>query len=154
MNETKIAKPKLSFLSKFRNRNKYHSLLVHIIHKNKNMSHSIIKTDDRKFNLLSNTYIIDDDKLFYDTTYKQNALLYVEGIPTPMDTKADKSGLIKFNLDSQSLTSVIKMEYVEMLTKVAKIKDKMNLILMFVFINGAISLITLVLMLKQSGVIQ
>jgi len=153
-NEIKEVKPKLTFMSNWRNKKKHQAILIHIFHKNGNMSHSVVKGSGRTFELLSFTYIIDEELMFYDTIYKQKALFYVEGMPLPIKIQGINRETYKLKIDSQSLTSVIKMEYVELLTKVAKVKDKLALILMMVFINSGLTLVSVLILLKTSGIIK
>jgi len=81
-------------------------------------------------------------------------LLYHENIILPLKITNVNHLSYKLNLDSSTLTSVIKMEYVELLTKIAKVKDKMNTILIFTIVSAGLSLISVLILLKTSGVIQ
>jgi len=148
------ADPVFSLGDKWRKMKKGSAILIQVIRTNGNMSNYVINKYTRTFNLSGKTFIIDDKAIFYNTTYKMNALLYHENIILPLKITNVNHLSYKLNLDSTTLTSVIKMEFVELLTKIAKVKDKMNAILIFVIVSAGLSLINCLILLKTSGVIQ
>ncbi len=128
-------------------------ILITMCLTNGNYKEFILNTKFRKFEHKKKTYIVDEERIYYHLGQKCAGLLYHENVPLPISLVGEGKQSYKLKIDTTALTSVIKMEYVELLTKISSFKDKIVIILLVSVISGVFSLLTFVLMLKQMGII-
>lgn len=140
-------KVKKGFFGWFNNHKKKNRVLIHLFNKNGTSTPYIKAPKGRRFSIKGDEYIRGDaSQGRYNTLYKMFEFQYIEGCPEPISFDGVKIDEIK--IDGKALKSVIKMEYVELLTKVAKVKDLIIFAAVFSGIGAGIGLINMLLIAK------
>lgn len=123
-------------------------LLVTFYNTNGTVSNYCIHKKGRTFKLDNCTYCIHMETARLHVTYKIMNLVYMEGIPLPVDIHAQKDKVSLQVVDSAVLTKILRMEYVSMLAQVGKVKDALNIILILAGVSALASVVTVIM---QSG---
>jgi hypothetical protein len=119
-------KPKKGMISRLASLNKKKAILINLVHSNGTIGHYVISKYSRTFTLKKKTYVLNPSLQYKDINYKMQSYWFIEDVPLPIRANVlkNKEQLV---VDSQALKDVIKMEYVELLTKVAKVKDLLKI---------------------------
>lgn len=140
------AMPVINFASKLRKLRKAKAILIHMTNHNGTVIHMIISRYSRYFVYKKSSYVLDREKQYQDLNYKMNCYYYIEGCPVPYKVDNVK-GKAELTLDSKAMKTVIKMEYVELLAKISKVKD----LIMFAVVMSGISALGVIIIIGMNA---
>jgi len=143
---------KKNIRSKLSALNKKKAILITMFHINGTIGNYVISKYSRSFKIAKNTYIINTQDQYYNIAYKLQSYFFFENVPMPVSFQTVKDKL-EYSVDAKALTSIIKMEYVEMLTKVAKIKDLLIITVIASCASALLSIVCIVLLVQGFNLI-
>ena len=103
------------------------------------------------FEYKKETYFITKDDMIYNTRYKLMELVYYQGIPEPVNVSVRKN--FHPRIDSSALSKAIKFEYAKNLLSASKLQKNVDLALLFSALSMVASIITVILVVRATGVI-
>lgn len=149
------AKPKLSTVDKFAKLSKRKALLITVYHKNGSRTHYVCAKHTRVVTINEHLYLCPPNMGNYDNKYNMMSYSYYENNPFPIQFNDDYQSTDPRGItipDGEFLKKTNDFEFAQRLAH-SKLKEKINLAMLFSLLAFVCSAVTLILCVKGFKII-